>query len=136
MARQALSLLAGEQIDGYITGKLRLLRQQHTIGRIIAKARRCARGWAGLPAVQVWGGTVRSQHGLLPAVGRRDGADQLALAPPMLQIQASLWPGGLWFQRTPLTQAAAAAAARAAASGDDGGARPAGMEAEHFLTPT
>ncbi len=105
MARQALSLVAGEAIDAYLTSRLRLLRQQHTIGRIIQ------------------------------------------------QIQASLWPGGVWFQHTPAAQARAAAGtasqqpqqASAAAGGSNdssndssaapGYARPAGMDPEKFLTP-
>ncbi|KAI3433581.1 hypothetical protein D9Q98_003392 [Chlorella vulgaris] len=122
-ARQVLSLVAGEAIDQYLTAKLRLLRQQHTIGRIIS------------------------------------------------QIQASLWPGGIWFQSTPAALAMAAAAAAAAQRQDaqqqveqrqagkhSGGAtpvvpgsagggggnggrgsgyvRPAGMDADKFLEPS
>jgi sorting nexin-13 len=98
VARQALSLVAGEAIDNYLTSQLRLLRQQHTIGRIIQR------------------------------------------------IQASLWPGGVWFQRTPAflaqqavqQQAAAAAAAPDARSGSNSSsssARPAGMEPERYLDP-
>ncbi|KAL4430932.1 hypothetical protein ABPG75_006188 [Micractinium tetrahymenae] len=110
MARQALSLVAGEAIDAYLTARLRLLRQQHTIGRIIQ------------------------------------------------QVQASLWPGGVWYQQTPAAQARAAAAAdqqaqrestpaaadgtagaRRSGSGDGGRppeyTRPAGMDPEKFLVP-
>jgi sorting nexin-13 len=96
VARQALSLVAGEAIDNYLTSQLRLLRQQHTIGRIIQKT------------------------------------------------QASLWPGGVWFQRTPaflaqqaVQQAAAAAAAspHARSSSSSSSARPAGMEPERYLDP-
>lgn len=97
VARQTLSLVAGEAIDGWLVSQLARLREEHTIGRLIQR------------------------------------------------IQASLWPGGLWFQRTPAAQAAAAAAAAAAAkaaqqSGADGGGqggyvRPAGMEAARFLEP-
>ncbi|EFN59116.1 hypothetical protein CHLNCDRAFT_137916 [Chlorella variabilis] len=112
VARQALSLVAGEAIDAYLTSKLRLLRQQHTIGRIIS------------------------------------------------QIQASLWPGGVWYQYTPAAQALAAAAAQrqqaqqqqqqqqqhGPAAGNQAGTapapgsggryvRPAGMDPAKFLEP-
>ena len=36
MARQALSLVAGEAIDAYLTSQLSRLRDQYTLGRIIA----------------------------------------------------------------------------------------------------
>ena len=95
VARQALSLVAGEAIDNYLTSQLRLLRQQHTIGRIIQR------------------------------------------------VQASLWPGGVWFQRTPafLAQQAVQQAAAAAAAPPDAktstssSARPPGMEPERYLDP-
>ena len=92
VARQALSLVAGEAIDNYLTSQLRLLRQQHTIGRIIQR------------------------------------------------IQASLWPGGLWFQRTPafLAQQAVQQAAPPpghASSSSSSSARPPGMEPERYLDP-
>lgn len=35
VARQALSLVAGDAIDVYLLGKLRLLRQEHAIARAI-----------------------------------------------------------------------------------------------------
>lgn len=117
MARQALSLVAGEAIDAYLTSRLRSLRQQHTIGRIIQ------------------------------------------------QVQAALWPGGVWFQQAQAARAQKAGAADASGgggrgssdgdSGSSGGsaggggsggggsssggppryARPAGMDPEKFLTP-
>jgi sorting nexin-13 len=87
VARQALSLVAGEAIDAYLTSKLRLLRQQHTIGRIIS------------------------------------------------QIQASLWPGGVWFQYTPGAQAAAASRDRQQAAAAGSYVRPEGMDAARFLEP-
>lgn len=35
VARQALSLVAGDAIDVYLLSRLRLLRQEHTIARVI-----------------------------------------------------------------------------------------------------
>ena len=35
VARQALSLVAGDAIDVFLLGRLRLLRQEHTIARVI-----------------------------------------------------------------------------------------------------
>ena len=110
MARQALSLVAGEAIDSYLISQLARLRDQYTVGRIIAS------------------------------------------------IQASLWPGGVFFWYTPTgraqqaaaaawraAQAAAQAAAQeggggdaaAAAAADAGGGhvRPAPMQPERFLEP-
>jgi sorting nexin-13 len=105
VARQALSLVAGEAIDSYLISQLARLRDQYTVGRIIAS------------------------------------------------IQASLWPGGVFFWYTPTgrTQQAAAAAWRAAqaaatqeaASGGSGAAaadggghtRPTPMQPERFLEP-
>ena len=63
VARQTLSLVAGEAIDQYITSRLRLLRQQHTIGRII---QRIQARWAWLflyPCVWGWdGGGMPAPH--------------------------------------------------------------------------
>ena len=57
------ALLAGEAIDQYITSRLRLLRQQHTIGRII---QRIQARWAWLflyPCVWGWdGGGMPAPH--------------------------------------------------------------------------
>lgn len=108
VARQALSLVAGEAIDAYLTSQLARLRDQYTVGRIIAS------------------------------------------------IQASLWPGGVffWYTATGRAQQAAAAAwraaqaaaaqevggggsggAAAAAADGGGGGRPAAMQPERFLEP-
>ena len=104
VARQTLSLVAGEAIDCYLTSQLARLRDQYTVGRIIAS------------------------------------------------IQASLWPGGVFFWYTPTGRAqqaaaaawrAAQAAAReaggagvaAAADGGGGCARPTPMQPDTFLEP-
>ncbi len=42
VARQVLSLVAGDAIDVYLLSRLRLLRQEHTIARVVQSIQVCA----------------------------------------------------------------------------------------------